>query len=836
MKAIARGICLILPLLANAAKAELSCRFDAALGNAINPAGIDTFLAGSDPRGIGALHEGPGRSPSGLLYATPSIPPAPSESMQGWSLRGGLEAGFLGGDGDDRNTLWREYKDLRNGFLLDNFGLYAEKPGEAKYLSFFGGSVGRDDQYYGFLYGRRNDYKLRLFLEDTPHVFATDARPIWQGLGSGSLTLPAGLTPGRGDRASIQAAVDATGATTLELIRRKGGIAFDKAFSETLSGFLHYTVEKREGARPFGAAFFFPTPPGVGASMETVEPIDYLTQDIVAGLRYADELRQFNLSANASLFRNRIDTLTWENPFDVSLGPTPNAANIQRGRFDLYPDNEAYQVKADFAQAFPSFLRSRFTASASAGSMRQDDALIPPAVNSGTAGRGSFQYPLESWNTTTALSQKNAGAAIDTATASLGYSLVPVDKLTLRAKARYEETRNHTDYTAFNPLTGQYGYPSLDGARGTIAPNENGFYTPGSGLNSQWHYRSIPFDYRKLDYGLVAEYPIARRTQLSGEYERQEIERDHRERDRTWEDRLRIALSSRVANGASLNVSLEHGERRGSEYNYDPYREFFTASLPGYPNPSRELPHTLADLRKYDLADRRQDTLKARFNMQLREDLDGLLSMRLQESDYPASYGRTGRDSRSSVSAEINYQPAPLVNAYLFYSHETSRMQQAGIRDRSIPGSSPDAGGNDYPLANAWRVETRERNDAVGFGVKVDFSRFRLDFRYAYADARSPVSYEAASQGASTLPLAGELAGAFPDITFRQHLAETSLVFPISGRLAARLYHRYEDTRLVDWHYTGLAGSLLQGSILYLDAGPQSYRASVFGVFLQYRL
>jgi len=163
-------------------------------------------------------------------------------------------------------------------------------------------------------------------------------------------------------------------------------------------------------------------------------------------------------------------------------------------------------------------------------------------------------------------------------------------------------------------------------------------------------------------------------------------------------------------------------------------------------------------------------------------------------------------------------------------------MQQAGIRDRSIPGSSPDAGGNDYPLANAWRVETRERNDAVGFGVKVDFSRFRLDFRYAYADARSPVSYEAASQGASTLPLAGELAGAFPDITFRQHLAETSLVFPISGRLAARLYHRYEDTRLVDWHYTGLAGSLLQGSILYLDAGPQSYRASVFGVFLQYRL
>src|SRR6185436_14432705 len=113
----------------------------------------------------------------------------------------------------------------------------------------------------------------------------------------------------------------------------------------------------------------------------------------------------FNLTASVSLFRNRIDTLTWENPFDIgTLGPPPsNAPNIQRGRFDLYPDNEAYQVQADFAQAFPSFYRSRLAASASIGRMRQDDALVAPTVNSGMAGRGSLQFPLENWNTTDAL-------------------------------------------------------------------------------------------------------------------------------------------------------------------------------------------------------------------------------------------------------------------------------------------------------------------------------------------------------------------------------------------------------------------------------------------------
>ena len=787
-----------------------------------------------DPRGIGALHEGPGRSPAGLMYDAPFALPAPVAGGD-WSWRGGIDVGVIGGDADLQNSIFRQYRDTRRGGALEGFGLSGDKDSEATYLRVFGGNVGRDDQYYGLQYGRWNDYRLKLFVDDTPHLFATGARPIWNGVGTGSLTLPAALTPGRGTAAAVQAAVDATGTTTLGLVRRKGGIELDKRLTDAWSTFVTYSLEHREGARPFGGSFFFPLPANFGASMETVEPIDYLTHEATAGVRYADALRQFNVTASASLFRNRIDTLTWENPFDVTAAvPNVNGANIQRGRFDLYPDNEAYYLKADFAQAFSSFHRSRLTASVAAGSMRQDDALIAPTVNSGTAGRGSSQFPLSSWNTTDALSRKSADASIDTVTANVDYSLVPVDKLTLRAKARYEETRNHTQYEAFNPLTGQYGYPALDGARGTIAPGENGFYTPG-GVNNQWHYRSIPFAHRKTDYGLTADYPLARSTRLSAEYERQEIEREHRERDRTWEDRVRIALNVRAWETATLRLALEHADRRGSEYNYDPYREFFTASLPGYPNPARELPHTLADLRKYDLSDRRQDSVSARLTLQLRDDLDGLLTLRLQDNDYPASYGRTGRDARASINAEINYSPAALVNAYAFYSREAARSRQAGIRDLTLLGGSALAGGPDYPLANAWRVEMRDRNDVAGFGARYDFGKARLEVKYTFANARSPIRYEAASAGASSTPL-DELSGSFPDLTFRQHAAEANLVFPLRERLSARILLRYENTRIVDWHYTGLASDPLQGQWLYLDPGPQGYRASVFGVFLQYRL
>ena len=52
--------------------------------------------------------------------------------------------------------------------------------------------------------------------------------------------------------------------------------------------------------------------------------------------------------------------------------------------------------------------------------------------------------------------------------------------------------------------------------------------------------------------------------------------------------------------------------------------------------------------------------------------------------------------------------------------------------------------------------------------------------------------------------------------------------------MALRLYHRYENGRIDDWHYDGLP--LVVGNEVYLGAGPQDYHAHVFGVLFQYAL
>jgi hypothetical protein len=154
-----------------------------------------------------------------------------------------------------------------------------------------------------------------------------------------------------------------------------------------------------------------------------------------------------------------------------------------------------------------------------------------------------------------------------------------------------------------------------------------------------------------------------------------------------------------------------------------------------------------------------------------------------------------------------------------------------------IPGGSPNAGGDNYPIANAWSLQSKDSNDVLGLGVQYDFTKFRIGVKYTFANARSPISYQANSTGATTIPLTAEQIGnGYPDLTYRQHLAEANAVFPLQAKLAVRLFYRYENTRVFDWHYDGLSNNLLQQQRLYLDPGPQNYHANVFGVFIQCQL
>ena len=244
----------------------------------------------------------------------------------------------------------------------------------------------------------------------------------------------------------------------------------------------------------------------------------------------------------------------------------------------LAPNNEAYSIKAELSRAFPELRHSRVDASVSVGRMTQNADLLAPTLNTGMGGNGPFTWNNADWNTTAALSRASSEARIDTALVNVQLSSAVLDSVAMRVKARYYETRNHTDYTAYNPIAGQYGYLAEGGGQGTVVPGESGIYGPGS---ASIHYRSIPFDGSQQNLGLESDWRVASKITLTGSLERESYLRHHRERTRTNDDKVKLGIADRDIGDGTLRASYEIDSRGGSPYNYGPYAAYYTSSLPG---------------------------------------------------------------------------------------------------------------------------------------------------------------------------------------------------------------------------------------------------------------
>ena len=61
-----------------------------------------------------------------------------------------------------------------------------------------GGGASRTDQYYGAQFGRYNDWKVKVFYNETPHVFTDTYKSLYSGAGTSQLTLAGGLKPNGG--------------------------------------------------------------------------------------------------------------------------------------------------------------------------------------------------------------------------------------------------------------------------------------------------------------------------------------------------------------------------------------------------------------------------------------------------------------------------------------------------------------------------------------------------------------------------------------------------------------------------------------------------------------
>ena len=725
------------------------------------------------------------------------------------------------------SALLNRYGEFSSGPLLGSAGFLLENHRTAYYFSGLVENAGRNDQYYQLNGGRYGDFNLTLFFDSVPHLYSTEARSIWNGAGTDNLTLRGGLVPGASTPAQVTAVADAAPLTELSVTREKAGVSLKYTPSKSWEILAQLSNEWRDGTQPISATFGYPFENG---ATQIIQPIHYRTFDVATTARYKSEdgTMAANLIYTGSFFNNTLSALRWQNP---GLAEVRSGSYIPpEGQLSLPPSNSFNSLKGDASMILSPDLR--FSASASYGLMRQDDALLSPTIGTGIIPGAGGPINLADWNTTAALSQLHAHAAIDVfnAFAQLQYTVTSKFKLDFELRDRNE--MNHTNYLAYNPLTGQYGYIAIDGGLAPFYPPLSGVYQPNA-RGSVVQIRNMPFANDNLQLTAKGDYRLDNHLKLEASYTHNSIEHSVREVPDASDNRFRLQLDGNGFDWGTVRVSYEFGSLSGSDYVSNPYTPYYSTSLPGYipATPDGDPAFTLLNLRKFDVGDRTEHIVHAQSNYIVSPRTDFQLSGDYKGDFYDAQYGLRASSS-FDINADLNYQMSTATVLTGFFSYQSLHRSIANINPTGAVDNGA-AGGADYPLANAWHEQLASDNIAAGLTARQNWGKISLDANYIYTHGDSAIGYSFASTGAFFNILTAAQAGsAFPDIVFDSHTFQTNARYQASPTLSYILLYRFDYEHLDDFHYNGLAPVISNNT--YLGVVPENFTVQTVGFSVQY--
>ena len=773
-------------------------------GSDLGGEGLEPLLE-IDERGLSSLRSTRHRTPSGTLYPYP-LKPQPF-SGEGIRLRSSVELGYLGNSGESGEADLQKYSDLSAGFWLRRFSIEGRERDAAGYFELSGGSVGRSDQFYRVELGRYGLFRLRGGFDFLEHVSMDDARVLFGGVGSESLTLPSTLDPGLNTGAEVAAALDTIGTSRLSQTRQENLFELSWRIQPDVLLIADYRLRRRDGEKPFGGTLGTTFNDSfTGSVAETIAPVESDTHEWSTALQFASEKVQANLRYRGSIYRNKNTSLTWENPFygfdGSGIGlPQFSTPGPERGRAALAPDNELHQFSTDLGFRLP--FSGRSTTSVSFTRMRQNQRLLPATINP-NAAPGSFDV----------LSRTKADARVNHFLVQSKLRLKPLRAVTLQLKFRFFLRDNDTKYFTLNPSNGQHGYVVED-------------------LYPTSRVGAAPFDMRRYSLAGKADWRFARRSRAGLKLEYESTQRDNRARREVRDQRLRIHVSTGLVPHTQLRAAYSFSRRTGSAYDPSRDRRFHEAS-PG--NSSFSGPEfSLREFRQFDLAssDRHQFNLRANWLLGDRADLS--LVARYDVHDFGSSYGVTEMQV-AELTADTSFQFSPRFVVHGFASFEWRDRRMATINTASAPLTDLSAGGALFPLANRWTWDSDAIVIVIGVGLTarpVTNLDFRLDYRFQRSDEVVNTRFDPVGGALPPLVVAAGANGRFPSLRQLDHVVESSATYRFSDAISTRVYYRYQYSSIDDFHQQGLVPVVNQN--LFLGHTDDGYEVHVIGITSQFR-
>ena len=593
----------------------------------------------------------------------------PDSEEAGWAISGEASLILRSDDVDGSTAQFDKYGD-RTSPVSGDVEIDAEKNREY-YLHGKATRIGQDDQFVGAEAGRYGKYGIDVSWDKIIHRYASDARTLYSGVGSATMTLDDALqadiqsAPTAAEVASrLQGYMPSAAVGDPEITRDKRKIGFDLLALDPLTLRIDLANEQREGTRPFAGAF------NNSQMVELFQPVEYDTTEMRISAEYAQAPFMLNAAYQYSQFKNEIDTLSFDNPLRLT---DDAVAGSSSGRMDLAPDNQYHNFALSGALTQLPW-RSQIVANAAWSRMTQDDALVPFTSNSAI--------------TAPALPADRVDAQINTALYNFRVTSRPMPYLRLKGFLRHYDYDNRT------------GVIDLSG--GYVETDETLVATA---------VRNLPTSYTKTRTGGEIGFDVFARSNLNLGYTYEKTERENREVAEQEDHIMKAALDTRALDWMDIRTSYTRTQRDIGEYRYDIYLE------------SGQDLQQLPQLRKYDQADLTRDLVQFLATVYPTEALALSGSISYGTDDFTDSPYGLVEDSRYVFSFDADYAVGDRLSLNLFYTHEIYENEQRAQQNGGATDFDWQANGKDL-------VDTL----GGGLKLALIPGHLDLDLTYAYSD------------------------------------------------------------------------------------------------------
>lgn len=700
-----------------------------------------------------------------------------------------------------------EYSTLKPGPFGDiylatgtNDGLYR--------ADFWGSNVGYSDQNYLLKLSKAGEYYVTLGWDETPHVYSTSALTPYNGVGTNTLTLPAGLSnalflasgctrvPGlppagagcgspltAAQAAAVQTLINANvHHTDLGIRRDTASVESRYTPTDAWDVRVNYSNMYRSGTQIEGVVF---SPGTSGVAAQVPKPVSDTTQNYGASGEYAgtslwDQKFNVKVAYSGSMFQNDFESYTVQNPFcPTGAGPgecaRTGSPSSPLALMSSWPGNQANGFTGTLGADLPG--KSRYMGTISYTMMRQNEAFQPFTI--------SPTVYTNAGNTTQGAAPGLPAASLNGSINTLLFNNVLTTQLTPELKTKF----SYRLYD-FQNNTPELLFPNWVVTDVKLASVTNAAYAP---------VRSISISYTKQNAGAEANWRPSREWNFGAAYGYERYDWTRADADVTNENSGKVFVDWKAMSGVTARASVSYSQRQYDNYNYLNF-----VGIAQWPNGGTTTRYSTA-FRQFFLDNRDRNQGKLSLAVDLSPSFTITPTFGWRYDDYnlnsPANLnpnGELGLNSDHSWNSgmEVTYVFAPGTNflfSYVFENH--SQL----ITSSTTSAAPPFAAGSWYSA----NVEDRVHTFIVA--VNHEWIPNKLDVRIGYT-----LSYARDSQplffGTGAGPAAG---GQFPDVKTMWHRLEALAKYKFDedlvqrlgwkGNVTAKLRYVWERNNVTNW-------------------------------------